>query len=349
MNRAAATYGAPAPAQRIAVLQSTGVPDDTTNPYLVQLLRALPEQVETRYFSIRTALFSRYDVFHVHWPEYLLRHRNRAVTRIKQACVALLLLRLWLTGVPVVRTLHNARPHEPGGWVEAQVLRAMEALTTRRIRINAAGNAQGPHADTILHGHYRDWFAPHSVPESVAGRLLCFGLLRPYKGIETLLDAFGALPSAPSRLRIVGNPVNPEMRQTVEAACANDARISARLEYVSDAVLAQEIGQAQYVVLPYRDMQNSGALLLALSLGRPVLVPRSDANEALATEVGAGWVRLYDGALSAPILEQALQSDAMSARGAAPDLSGRDWPALGRQHYATYLAALRAKTSRAAA
>jgi beta-1,4-mannosyltransferase len=330
--------------RRLTVLQSIGRPDDTTNPYLVQLLDALPAgEVAIRHFSMRAALFSSYDLFHVHWPEYLVRHRAAVGARLKQACFALLLARLWLARVPVVRTLHNARPHEPGDAVERLLLRGLDRLTTRSIQINEAGNAAGgagPATDTILHGHYRDWFAGRAVPSPVRGRLLCFGLIRPYKGIETLLAAFAGLRDPSATLRIVGNPVNDAMRETVEQACIADPRASARLEYVSDTVLAHEIGQAQCIVLPYRNMQNSGALLLALSLARPVLVPRSDANVALAAEVGAEWVRMYDGGLDAATLASVLREHAPSRAGSAPDLSRRDWPALGRQHLATYLAAL---------
>jgi beta-1,4-mannosyltransferase len=328
------------PTRRFVVLQSTGKPDDTTNPYLVQLLDALPENVEIRYFSVREALFSRYDLFHVHWPEYLLRHRTALTTLAKQACMFLLLLRLWLTRVPVVRTLHNLRPHEQGGMTERLLLRWLDRLTTRRIRINAAERDADPATDTILHGHYRDWFASRQVPPSVDGRLLCFGLIRPYKGVETLIGAFSELPDASATLRIVGRPVSPAMRQVVENACAADTRASSLLEYVGDEVLAKEIGEARCVVLPYRDMQNSGALLLALSLGRPVLVPRSQANAALAAEVGEEWVRLYDGTLDADILAAALRALGEPRRQSAPDLSRRDWPRLGMQHHATYVAAL---------
>ena len=137
------------------------------------------------------------------------------------------------------------------------------------------------------------------------------------------------------------------MRQTVEEACAADARTSARLEYVGDEVLAREIGEAQCVVLPYQDMQNSGALLLALSLGRPVLVPRSEANAVLAAEVGEEWVRLYDGVLDADVLAEALRAQTRWRRQSAPDLSRRDWPRLGVQHHATYMAALAATGGRA--
>ena len=337
----------PAAASRIVVLQSTPSPDDTTNPYLVQLFRAFPRSVETRYYSLRTALFARYDLFHVHWPEYLLRHPSRPRALFKRLGMCALLLRLWATGTPVVRTLHNLQPHEDGGWMERLLLRGLDRLTTRRIRINAAGDDDREAADTILHGHYRDWFAARRVPATVPGRVLYFGLIRPYKGVESLLDAFRALPGsaldgiAPT-LRVVGNPATEAMRATVQSACDADPRIGALLRYVDDDVLAREIGEAQLVVLPYRQMLNSGALLLALSLSRPVLVPWSEANARLADEVGPGWVRLYRDALDADTLADALHALQAAPPQGVPDLSRRDWPALGRQHHATYASALRA-------
>ena len=347
MMPARSMTAAPANASRIVVLQSIPTPDDSTNPYLVQLFRALPRDVETKYYSLRAALFARYDLFHVHWPEYLLRDPSRLRALFKRFGVCALLLRLWMAGTPVVRTLHNLRPHEDGGWMERQLLRGLDRLTTRRIRINAADDDDGAAADTILHGHYRDWFAARQVPAIVPGRVLYFGLIRPYKGVEALLDAFRALPdSAPAdikpTLRIVGNPSTQAMRETVQSACDADPSIGALLRYVDHDVLAREIGEAQLVVLPYRQMLNSGALLLALSLSRPVLAPWSEANARLADEVGHGWVHLYRDELSAQTLSTTLHALQAAPPQGSPDLSHRDWPVLGRQHHVTYLSALHA-------
>ena len=120
---------AAAATSRIVVLQSIPAPDDTTNPYLVQLFRALPRDVETKYYSLRAALFARYDLFHVHWPEYLWRDPSPLRALLKQLGVCALLLRLWATGTPVVRTLHNLRPHEDGGWMERMLLRGLDRPT----------------------------------------------------------------------------------------------------------------------------------------------------------------------------------------------------------------------------
>jgi beta-1,4-mannosyltransferase len=192
---------------------------------------------------------------------------------------------------------------------------------------------------TILHGHYRDWFAPAAVP-AVRGRLLCFGLLRPYKGVECLLNAFAQLHDPSVGLHVVGSPTTSELREAVLAAASVDARVTARLEYVHDDALRAEIATAELVVLPYRELHNSGAALLALSLDRPVLLPASEVASALAEEVGPGWVHLYQGDLTAAALATALARSREVVRGERPDLSRRQWPEAGEAHRAVYLAAL---------
>ena len=105
-------------------------------------------------------------------------------------------------------------------------------------------------------------------------------------------------------------------------------------------MLVAEIGQAELVVLPYREMHNSGAILVALSLSRPALVPRSPANTALREEVGPGWVIEYDGELDPRGDRRGTPDRAHVAADAAPDLSRRDWKVLGEEHAAAYRRAI---------
>ncbi|MCR6685097.1 GDP-mannose--glycolipid 4-beta-D-mannosyltransferase [Pseudoxanthomonas sp.] len=324
----------------LVVLFSTEQARATTNPYLTQLYRSLPLPVEQRHFSMRAALLSRYDVLHLHWPEYLLRHPGRLGTWAKRLCALLLLARLRLCRTPVVRTLHNLQPHESHGAIERWLLARIDRATRRWIRINATTPARAPATDTILHGHYRDWFAGLPRPAPERGRLLHFGLLRRYKGVEALLAAMHGLDDRGVQLRICGRPADDAIGQAVQDACRRDPRISAELAYVDDATLAREVGLAELVVLPYRQMHNSGTLLLALSLERPVLAPWSEANAAIADEVGPGWVHLYDGELEPALLARTLAWVRNVPRGTVPDLSRRDWDAIGRQHHRSYLAAL---------
>jgi beta-1,4-mannosyltransferase len=333
----------------LRVLQSFPTGTGTTNPYLVQLSSQLGPQPEVLGFTWRRALLARYDVFHVHWPETLLHGSTPARSLARRTLLRALLLRLWLarTRTAVVRTLHDAHSQGTGSRAERAVLARLDGLTTLWIRLSPATPVR-PDAvvRTIEHGDYRAWFASVDVGPVQPGLLLYFGLIRPSKGIPALIDAFGALPAGPLgepiALRVVGSPTTSDVGAEVLLAALADDRVTVLLGHADDAELAAEVTRSELVVLPYRDLHGSAAAVLALSLGRPILVPRSPATEALRAEVGRGWVFTYPGALTADDLGAALASCRSEVRLAAgPDLSDRAWPVIAAKHRAAYADALR--------
>lgn len=331
----------------ITVLQSFPRQGPQTNPYLTQLVASMPPDVETVLWSWRAALWGRYDLVHLHWPEVLLRREDRLATIAHRTLFALLMLRVALTDVVIVRTLHNPTPHEAGSRIEGILLRWCDRLTGLWIALNdsanptdSAGAAPDRASVVIAHGHYRDSYDTSRLPEPIPGRLLYFGLVRRYKGVLKLVTTFGALRDSDLSLRILGQPKSMQLKESITGASGADPRISTMLTYVPGEVLVREIGESELVVLPYARMHNSGAVLLALSLDRPVLVPESPATLALAREVGPEWLLTYRGPLEPQHLLNALGRVRSASRGARPDLSARDWPGLGIQHRDAYLAAL---------
>lgn len=326
------------------ILQS--FPDDgaATNPYLLQLSRSLAPHVDVLGFSWARALTGRYDVFHAHWPETLIRGRSPTRRLAKRLLLGVLLTRLRFRHVAIVRTVHNPSSHESGTAAERRLLARFDRSTVLWIRLNPTTTLPEQAAvHTIEHGDYSAWFAPYPRPNPAAGRLLYFGLIRPYKEVAKLVSAFSALPdrepSAPLTLHIVGQPRSAELAASIAAAARADARVSLNFNYVADAVLAAEIGSAELVVLAYRDMHNSGAALLALSLGRPVLVPSTPATDLLRAEMGAEWVLTYEGELSPTALADGLQRVRRRPDTPGPNLAGRNWDDIARRHVAAYRAA----------
>lgn len=323
----------------IHTLLSLAPPDGTTR-YVDQLTVEAPIASRFSFFSWRTALLGRYDVFHVHWPEFLLRSPHLPVRLVRAALFAAFMLRLKVARIPVVRTLHNLKPHESGTALEKKLLAWCDALTTLDVRLNEDTPPRKKPLRTILHGHYIGRFSVDQRIASTQGRLLYFGLIRPYKGVERLIEVFSELRAEGLSLRILGNPTS-ELRTLVERACVADQRVSSDLRFVPDDVLGNELQLAELVILPYKEMHNSGAVLVALSLSRPVLVPRSRSNELLAAEVGAGWIYMYDGDLSVPIIEHAVnQVRSCDRPHGAPLLSKRDWAVVADQHYLAYADAM---------
>ena len=325
----------------VRVLQSFPDPRPTTNPYLVMLRRSLDAlpAVDLHTFTWRRALLGRYDVFHVHWPETLLAARTPARVARRRALVALLLLRLRLTRTAVVRTVHNLRPHEGVPHVDALLLGLLERQARVLIRLNDETPVPaGTRALTAQHGHYRDWYADYEVPERVPGRVAFVGLVRPYKNVDGLVAAFretaDAAPGA--SLHVAGSAASDTLAEQLRAAAGDDPRISLTLQFLEDADLVDAVGRAELVALPYREMHNSGAALLALSLGRPVLLPRNATNARLAEEVGPEWVHLFDGVLTAEMLLDALTASGRIRPGDRPDLSAREWDLTGAHHLDAY-------------
>jgi beta-1,4-mannosyltransferase len=331
----------------LVVLESFPRPRPTTNPYVVMLARSLEAAgADVRYFSWPAALLSQYDVLHLHWPEALLAGRNPMKNLVRQLLYLFVLLRARRTRVLIVRTVHNL--HLPSGISrrERLLLQLTERWTALRIRVNHSTELPaGLVFDTIVHGHYRDWFAEHTEPATVPGRLAFVGQIRNYKGVPKLVEAFGQTAGLPGAdgltLHVAGSPTSRDLADRLRAQAAPDPRIRLRLEFLSDAELVREVGEAELVVLAYAEMHNSGGALAALSLGRPVLVPANEVNRRLAEEVGPGWVLIYDGPLRADHLLAALaELRAEGGRAArqlsVPDLSAREWDRVGADHLAAF-------------
>ncbi|MQA32809.1 glycosyltransferase [Modestobacter roseus] len=327
----------------LTVLQSFPEPRPTTNPYVVMLRSALDDLpgVEVLTFSWRRALTARYDVVHAHWPEILVDGRDPGRRFVRQALFVLLLLRLRVTRTPLVRTVHNLELPQGLSRRQSVLLRWAQRRTTLRIRINeTTALDDGTPVATVVHGHYRDWYAEHPRREVQPGRLAFVGQVRRYKGVDRLVEAFRSVEDATLRLRIAGRPTSGELADELRAGAAADPRISLSLDFLPDAELVAEISAAELVVLPYREMHNSGGALAALSLGRPVLVPDNLVNRRLAEEVGAEWVLTFDGPLTGQALAAAVSRLRAMPPAGRPDLSRREWDDAGRAHVAAYRQAI---------
>lgn len=321
-------------APALSVLQSFPQPRATTNPYIVMLKDALESDqgLAVRTFSWRRALTEFFDVFHVHWPEILLEGRNPLRRVVKRVLFATLLVRLSLRSTAIVRTQHNVEMPSGLGRTDTALLRLFERQTALLICLNDQTQATQP-KQVILHGHYRDWYSRFDKQAAIPGRLGYFGLIRRYKAVDVLLRTFIQLPGKRASLRIGGRPSSAAIGHELCAAAGGDPRVELDLRFLEDAELVELATQSQLVVLPYKDMHNSGSVLAALSLDRPVLVPNNAVNRALAEEVGDGWVMAYDD-LRPEVLADALERAA--ALEGSPDLSLRDWDRVAAQHRHAY-------------
>lgn len=329
--------------RQIKVLMSFPSPGPRSNPFTWLLFDALRSCVDVEYFSWKAAILGRYDVLHLHWPEITLRSGSPRKRPLRRFAFLLMLLRVRLGRPVLVRTLHNVRPHEKGARSERFLLTLCDRWTTRYIKLtDETPSPTAAPAATIPHGHYRDAYPRADAPVTpVPRRMLYFGLVRAYKGIEELIDLVSAAPDLDVELRIAGWVVDAELGERVAAKSAADDRVTSLLRYLSAEELAAEIRQASLIAMPYIAMHNSGSALLALTLERPILVPANRITTALGAEVGPGWVHTFEPPLTVAALESALAAAAAPAD-AGPRLDRRDWHVIAQAHAAEYRKALEA-------
>ena len=95
---------------------------------------------------------------------------------------------------------------------------------------------------------------PEELREVEGPVILAFGLVRPYKGTDVLLEAFRQIEGA--ELWVVGAP-----RMPMEPLHALAARVSGRVRFVERFITEPEIPafmrRADLVVLPYRNIEQS--------------------------------------------------------------------------------------------
>ena len=250
--------------------------------------------LEGDYSAAGLAAIAPGDAVHLHWPSHLYsvgpskldyaRHFMSFEWRLR---------RLHARGVRIFWTAHNLYPHE----------RSPLPGVDRRVRELVIGLAErifvhGPSAEAVLCtefpktrgkcvqiplGGFAAYYANDLTRAEARARLglaegefayLFLGQWRPYKNLPLLIESFARLEE-PATLLLAGNAparLAEEVRELV--ARLGRGRIRAVPGRVPDDELQMWCKAADAMVLPYREILSSGAAVLALSFGCPVVAPR---------------------------------------------------------------------------
>jgi glycosyltransferase involved in cell wall biosynthesis len=143
-------------------------------------------------------------------------------------------------------------------------------------------------------------------------KFLFLGRILEYKGVEDLLTAFGTiLNETKATLAVVGQCDDPALRSLLGSLAPKDTkRVSLRLEWVAEEELTDLLAAADILVLPFRKVTTSGSAMLALSHGRPLVIP----NLAALTNIPEQAVFRYENGVPGltKALKQAAQVDSQT-------------------------------------
>jgi len=185
-------------------------------------------------------------------------------------------------GVPVGVVVHDADRHPGDGFplqmtLQRRLIRRARLLVALTVHVEARLRAQGlDEGRRLLRVSLPPFgFGPEPPPPLSHGgpmRLLCFGRLLPYKGLDLLEQALrlaaasgAALP--PFELRVVGQgPDSPTLQ-----ALAGLPGVRVENRWVPEDEVGELIAWSDALLLPYREASQSGVAAIAAAAGRWVL------------------------------------------------------------------------------
>lgn len=266
-----------------------------------------------------------------------LRRHRADVLHLQWLAAPELDVRLLRPHLPSVFTAHDLLPRRTAG--RPDLWRRLLARFDRVIVHSLHGRAT---LALLVDDPSRLRVVPHPVFPSDPERrddgrtVLCFGVIRPYKGLGDAIEAVRRAGDA--RLLVAGDPLEPIEPYRAAAAGLD---VDWRLGYLPPAEVDRAFGEATVAVFPYRpELDQSGALLRALGAGVPAIAYDVGGVAEPVLRFGAGRVVPAGdvAALAAAIQEllgdrDALEEARAGARRARDELT---WDAAAKTHLSVY-------------
>ena len=234
-------------------------------------------------------------MLHFHWPSPYYRHdQGWQSLRLLLSWVRLCLFGLRLTtarilGYRIIWTVHEVYPPETISrtldrtaamtlaWASSGLIVHDEAtshaveMTIPRVRHKIVVIPHASFANVYPAGRDRAVVRAELGIPLDAFVFLCFGHVREYKEIDVLLEAFQSVTADRAFLVVAGLAISEKATGALRAAADRDQRIRIKLGFVPDERVAELFAASDVAIVSRGDGGTSGVLVLALSLGLPVI------------------------------------------------------------------------------
>jgi len=293
-----------------------------------------------------------FRLLHLHWiHDFSLRwaRRSKIAARAIQWWFAVYLWIARLLGYRIVWTAHNVVPHSPVFFDDVAARRTLIHRSSAVIALSQASVAEleklgANDVHVIPYGSYGALYSTtHDrdrtremlglAPSDLAALLI--GRIERYKGADCLLDAAARLESGTNvRVIVAGECADPQYRSKL-AQLAHDAhgRAQVELNHLPDESMARYLGAADFAVFPFREVTNSSSIVLAMSHGLPVILPRLPQFDGLPEQAAIRYDATAPNGLLEALREAASHSAtkrAAMASAARSYADSFDWSVVGK-------------------
>lgn len=199
------------------------------------------------------------------------------------------------TSIPVITTIHDVEQHlgEKSRLVKflynKTIKKSSKIIVLSQKFVNEVHqkyNIEKKNISLIPHACFKSYLPANYTPnfQSIHKRILFFGRIYPYKGLEVLLQALVYIRrNIPDiQLRIAGNGDISNKEKHLIAQLKDN--IDLHIEWIKDKDIEKIIKDVDMVILPYIEASQSGVIPLSYSFGKMVI----------ATDVGGLSEQIYD-------------------------------------------------------
>ena len=232
-------------------------------------------------------------VLHLHWLTPYLKGETWLLRLIYSFKLLIDLSLTRLKGVKIIWTIHNHLDHNcPFPKLEIWLRKRLTEIANEIIvhnhstleQLQQAWQLRLSDVTVIPHGHYRDVYQPLIAQSAARKQLnlpldgylyLNLGMIRPYKGIENLLQVWQANQTIvqPHTLLIVGKLLDEAYGKKITAIATKTKRAILQANFIPSDQMHLYFSAADVVVLPFTNILTSGSLILAMSYGKPIIAP----------------------------------------------------------------------------
>lgn len=285
---------------------------DTRNPVLLNLNRHFEDdkELEIDEFNLFKPFKKRYDIFHIHWPDYFfVKSLPYTIIRIIYFLTILCIFKIRRT--KLIWTVHNLQPHNNyhpklNSWIMNIFTKYINGYIvmseeSKRLAIQKYPNLESKKSTLIYHGLYDNY--KNNISKEDARKklgihkdkkvLLYFGRVDKYKNIPILVSEFNKLDDE-YILLIAGNCKDIELKEEIKQHIGLNENIKTYFRFIEDNEVQYFFNACDLVVLPFKNILNSGSAMLALSFKKPLFCPNIGSIKELKGIFGKSTINTYN-------------------------------------------------------
>ena len=244
--------------------------------HMVYLLKPFHYSTPSNFLKIILLRMKGYKIIHLHWI-YIFPF---------SFLMKFFVIFSKMLGYKVVWTIHNILPHEStkkdvkkSRWLYGNVDYKFIHYKSNLERLKNTLHVELKDIEVIFHPVFVGSY-PNEISNREAKRelkipenkkvLLCFGMIRKYKGMELFADALEKLGDEYIGI-IAGKGVSEEVLKYLKEKEKRLDNLLVVDEYIQDDKIQVYFNACDVVVLPYTNITTSGVVLLAYAFGKPVI------------------------------------------------------------------------------